>query len=444
MKTKKFLLFILLLSISFLIPAGVVGIAYDQSLYQEALQNDRETTNPLAWMQTNDASMAVPASQNSILIPRSEGNLPIGSVGCTWYATLAMLIKADVWSPQNDGNITKFVQKCKDEGMFAGGICNVFDADNVSKYFPSVKLISKELLQSGGKTIAELSEKVKEAKNRGDFVVAWLRIGPDLAGGHAIFIDDVNEDGTLSVLDSCSAGDDLFSETSAFSSAFASCGVREKMQAPLVYGYFEYAVDGVDSRDVMPLWKRFGGTLTDDKGSNASKSRRESSEQRRQRAQLKAELDLIDWKPLNMKVSQISMSMDWYTKELSDAENKRVEAIQEDIKRDQFDPLEFSKKGLVFLGLILCIYSGAMIVADCIDLVNPLSDESLLTLITFKKYRIADKETIKEGDKKYRSRGHVYVYILFIMAVGIGLASGQLQRIAMQLLNLILMLLHIK
>lgn len=138
------------------------------------------------------------------------------------------------------------------------------------------------------------------------------------------------------------------------------------------------------------------------------------------------------------------MSMDWYTKELSDAENKRVEAIQEDIKRDQFDPLEFSKKGLVFLGLILCIYSGAMIVADCIDLVNPLSDESLLTLITFKKYRIADKETIKEGGKKYRSRGHVYVYILFIMAVGIGLASGQLQRIAMQLLNLILMLLHIK
>ena len=321
---------------------------------------------------------------------------------------------------------------------------SVFDADNVSKYFPSVKLISKELLQSGGKTIAELSEKVKEAKNRGDFVVAWLRIGPDLAGGHAIFIDDVNEDGTLSVLDSCSAGDDLFSETSAFSSAFASCGVREKMQAPLVYGYFEYAVDGVDSRDVMPLWKRFGGTLTDDKGSNASKSRRESSEQRQQRAQLKAELDLIDWKPLNMKVSQISMSMDWYTKELSDAENKRVEAIQEDIKRDQFDPLEFLKKGLVFLGLILCIYSGAMIVADCIDLVNPLSDESLLTLITFKKYRIADKETIKEGDKKYRSRGHVYVYILFIMAVGIGLASGQLQRIAMQLLNLILMLLHIK
>lgn len=382
--------------------------------------------------------MAIPRSQNDIILSGGHSGKTIGDAGCTFYAHCNMLIRAGIWNPEKDGNITKFVEYCRSQGMFDVAEANgMFDFVHISDYFSEAKVVQADV-KNGNQdysTITELKKFAKEAYSRGDYVIAYMQTKPgDKMSGHAIFIDKVSSDGSLSIMDSSSQGQVLGAKDSVFENIMSEYGGEN---SSIVYAMMEYQVQGSDSRETKPLWERFIKGIDTDDGSGRSGKQKTTKKEQQEIDQMHNEFEEIDWKPTELMLNQRNMDMNWYINGLSNQEKARVEALKESIEGDKFDFIEFFQQAIIFIGLILAIYGVFLILADLLDLVNPYLSLSMVSLLTFGKYHVRDKDMRKDNydRKKYVTRFHYYCYCIFIIALGIMFATGTIQKFIFTLIN---------
>lgn len=419
---------------------------FDIKLNAEAVKNEEwEATNPLAWVQTTEPSVAVPRSMNSVEMEGVMAKKTLGSSGCTYFAHLAMLIRAGVWDTKKDGVITDFYNLCMQKGMnkeedFDG----MFYWQGMNKYFPKVDIVKANLTNPPYNKVSELENFVKEAYDRGDFVVAYLQTitgNPD--SGHAIFLEEVNSDGSLYVFDSSSPGSVLGATDTVFEGIMNDMGGRD---SAIVYAMFEYSVEGVDSRDTIPLTERFAGSLDADKGvlkdekDRKNKEGKSTEEANKEKEQLKTEYDSIDWRPSALLLSQHNMDMTWFQDKLSMQEKINMENLKQNIEADSFDFVKFVKQATVMAGLMLCVYGLLLIVAQVMDMVNPFLNISLVRTFTFGRFTIQPKGDSSKDNanrRRYISVFKYYVYVALMMGLGMAVATGRVQELVYTLIDLI-------
>lgn len=419
---------------------------FDIQLNAEAVKNeDWEATNPLAWVQTTVESVAVPRSMNSVSMEGVMANKTLGSAGCTYFAHLAMLMRAGVWDPKKDGVITDFYNHCIQKGMNKEeGFDGMFYWRGMNKYFPKVEIVTATLKSPPYNKVSDLENFVKEAYDRGDFVVAYLQtVTGDPNSGHAIFLEGVNSDGTLYVFDNSSPGSTLGATDTVFEGIMNDMGGRD---SPIVYAMLEYSVEGVDSRDTIPLTERFAGSLDADKGvfkdekDRKDKDGKSKEEADKEKEQLKSEYDAIDWRPSALLLSQHDMDMTWFQDKLSMKEKMNIENLKQNIEADSFDFAKFAKQTTVMAGLMLCVYGILLIVAQLLDMVNPFLNISLVRTFTFGRFTIKPKGDYSKDNanrRRYISVFKYYVYVAFIMGLGMAVATGRVQELIYHVIDLI-------
>ena len=433
------------MAIAFSVSVSVpIAGAFDISLVQQAQEaEDWECRNPLAWVQSEREDMAIPRSQITTMLPTEEGERSVGAGGCTFYSHLAMLMRAGIWNPREDGTIVDFVNDCKAKGMPIEKNDGMFPWSEITTYYPNVHLVSAVTTQNSTewKTVTDLEQFCQRAYGRGDYVVAYLvtglSSGTGTVSGHAIFIDSVKSDGSISVIDSSSPTDDITNKDGVFGEVLEGNGGKS---APVVAYMFEYNIEGTDSRKTNTLWERFSGGLDADAGvinkhanDNAQSTEDKVKEETQQNEiqQLIDEYDAIDWRPTQLLTNQMDMDLTWYQNELTQKEKEKLEDIHTNIKADEFNLSEFLQKAILFFGLVLCIYGSFLIVASLFDMAVPFFDLSLVTILTFGKFHIRTKD-IKDEEhvnrKKFISRFMFFMYCGFLIGLGMLIASGRLQE----------------
>lgn len=441
--SRKIASILILFLVIFITPFQLVR-GFDVNLWSEAVKSEQwEATNPLAWVQAPDEEVAVPKSMNTITMEGVMAGKTLGSSGCTYFAHCAMLTRAGVWDTKSDGVITNFYKYCENKGMNKESDYNgMFYWQGIQKYFPDVEVITATVKQRPYAKVTELEQFAKDAYNRGDFVVAYLQTqASDPNSGHAIFIEGIKEDGTVRVFDNSSEGDVLGGKDTVFYDIMNEMGGRE---APIVYAMFEYSVAGVDSRNTNPLTDRFAGSLDADKGvfkeGEHKETKDKNSKEEKEKSSLKEEFDSIGWQASELLLLQHDMDMTWYRDQLSQKEKTNIENLKENIKADSFDIEKFFKQATVMFGLMLCVYGLLLIVAQVLDMVNPFMNVSLVRTVTFGKFNIRPSydHSKDNGDRrKHISVFKYYVYVAFIMGLGMMIATGRIQEMVFHIIDII-------
>lgn len=432
MKRKKWSIIILLGVLLTCIPVFIIN-GTNQSLWEQAISSDPYTKNPLAWLQTDSNDIAVPADENTVLL--GDGRT-IGTAGCSYFSHCMMLIRAGKWDTQTDGTISDFVKLCKSKGMSQSSSDWLFDHTSISDIESSVKIVDAEYLNMSQKyyTVSELADRAKKAFERGDYMVTYMMV--DNEGAHAVFIDSVTEDGKI-VLQDCSSFDKYIDgPESMFHDIMASEGGYE---APIVFGIFEYSIEGADSRDTRPLWDRFSGGLDSDEGVFLPESERhhdsedEKKKKEDEKNRMRTEYEAIDWKPTQLLMNQRNFNIEDMASKTTAKERRRMEDIKTNIEEDEPDLKEVISECFVGAGLLLSLEGIFLIVADLIDRYLVLGKTSLVKIFTFGRYRIREGKEDTEGV----SRWTYYIYAMTVIGIGVLLASGFLQVWVLKLYDLI-------
>ena len=333
----------------------------------------------------------------------------IGRIGCfiTSFATLMAYANPEL-RDVSTFNPQVLASKCSFTS--GGGIysATVNNADSTFHWEGTVSVSGKEAVE----------HKIKELLDQGKYVI--VRAGPPIASGSTHFSpivgwnSDANEPKIMDV-----AG-----------------GKHPDWQqwAPYVNRL------DVATSDVQDSKKALSGQ-SDDIQSNAP----QTEEERKELDNLIKELDLqgmptIDGLPSQQKVDLPTSSG------LSVAENISLQGLRDARKNSSFAISESLSRVMMLLGIVLIFYSVLLLIALLYDWVNSFVDFSLISILTFGKYRLVSKDYFEKnkliGYDKYKKQTNVtpfscFLRIVCICIVGMLITSGVIQTIIICLINLI-------
>lgn len=196
----------------------------------------------------------------------------------------------------------------------------------------------------------------------------------------------------------------------------------------------------VASSDTQDSKKAFSG-----QGNEIQSNAPETEEEKQALDNLIKEWDLkgmpvIEGLPNQQKVDLPS------TSGLSVAENINLESLREAKKNESFVLSEALSRAMMFIGMVLIFYSVLLLIALLYDWVNSFVDFSLVSLLTFGKYRLVSKDYFERnkliGYDKYKRQTNVtpfscFMRIVMIAVVGMLITSGIIQTAFIWLINFI-------
>lgn len=333
----------------------------------------------------------------------------IGRIGCfiTSFATLMAYANPEL-RDVSTFNPQVLASKCSFTS--GGGIysATVNNADSTFHWEGTVSVSGKEAVE----------HKIKELLDQGKYVI--VRAGPPIASGSTHFSPIVGWN----------------SDASEPKIMDVAGGRHPEWQqwAPYVNRL------DVATSDVQDSKKALSGQ-SDDIQSNAP----QTEEERKELDSLIKELDLqgmptIDGLPNQQKVDLPTASG------LSVAENISLQGLRDARKNSSFAISESLSRIMMLLGIILIFYSVLLLVALLYDWVNSFVDFSLVSILTFGKYRLVSKDYFEKnkliGYDKYKKQTNVtpfscFIRIVCICIVGMLITSGVVQTIIIWLINLI-------
>lgn len=385
---------------------------FDEATWQEKKSaGETNPTNPVSWRQaTGDACQPIELANK----PIPGLAYTYGSGGCTYFSTLYLLIRVGVWNPETDGTMIDFTNYMVEKGV--SGYAP--SGPELTKLFPEMEAIPNNY--TGNYT--GLKKTIKEIFDRGNF--ALLYCNSDM-GGHAIYVDKLDENGDICLLDSSwSDATNMLGETNWWSLA--------RSDSPgLCYGVFEYHVEGVTPQNTKTMYERYangnnegfdlnGKSNKNDKDSKGSKGSKWHD----------SESDMLGFKSFSELAKQLPMV------DMAKVESEREKARLADIKTsiEETDKQNQSKMISIvqgIFGFLLCIYGIFLYIGYHVDRNNPLERLSLIELMTLGKCEL-DREgygnrRIKE--KIILTNGKIVISVFLLMGLGILILSGGLSNI---------------
>jgi hypothetical protein len=479
--------------------------AYSQTLYDEAKNSNPSTLNPLAWYQNG----VVPPSQTETVISgfptRDDGEAStIQNSGCTYYAHYYMLIQAQCTTPEASGNIVKYTKYINNftsklylyqnsDGKIVGTTEKKANAVTLNEVccgqYPYGTYISfieqtatcntSTMVQpiAGANTLSytETVSRAKEALNRGNFVVLYCRTlnNKGEIGGHAVFVEGVSNTGDLYIVDSCSTSRSL--KNGSFKSYYEKYGGTD-----FCYGFFEYVIEGKDSRTLPTLTERYAeagvgstgsSTVTDsslsdtvsdsmqtvinavDKNESVSilvsatntnlSSAISDASTTTTPNQNSSPVSEYDLEGMNMDLSSFMYSSQvtvLTSTDLTKAEKEQLANIKTDIDNGKFDGWGFIRKIFTVCGLLFCVYAILLTVASFFDIAFPVSGYGLVWLLSFTRILISDRKDVPIMSKKrvhVMTRKQFYAFVLAMFVVGLIITTGYIYDYIMGAIRLV-------
>lgn len=391
--------------------------AFVQEIYDKAKAegNDRPT-NPLAWRQARGDVATPKAIGNTTAKGLTDTYGPTatyGSVGCTYFATCYFLIRVGIWSPREDGTIMDWINKITTENNWSGYAPM---GEQLTGIYPKVECVAQGQVTG---TYEQMKKKAKEVFDRGNFLVLTATCD---YGGHAVYVDSIDENGDLIIVDS-SMPQRKFTDPAGWWSAGRS-------GASFGYGSYEYHVEGLTPENTKTLYERYGGGSDIDFSSNADKTNKSKED-------IDKELGMLGYTPFSKLAEQhpiVNMDVVLSTQEKVNLEN--VKQNIQSTKEANRHRMRGAMQGIAGIGL--CIYGMLLIIAYMFDRNNPFFDFSLLSLLTFGKWRITSADV---GDRYFDnaysavSWKKIMLFAGLMFALGILVLTGQIQTIMVNLVD---------
>lgn len=181
-------------------------------------------------------------------------------------------------------------------------------------------------------------------------------------------------------------------------------------------------------------------TMTGD--NNVSASVPSTEEEKRELQLICNEFDLVGMTDASRLVGDQAQIELYDASSLSIKDQKNVQDIKEASSYRGKSFGELLSSGLFFIGLLLMMYSVALIMVTLFDYSNNFIDVSLLGILTFGRCRLVSSDTeIPIGGKNKRTYvtvGKMMFRVMAIIVVSVVIMSGKLQYCLMLLLNKIL------
>ena len=123
---------------------------------------------------------------------------------------------------------------------------------------------------------------------------------------------------------------------------------------------------------------------------------------------------------------------------LTQADLTCLEEISGSLESVKTSPIDIYHRVSSFIGLALITYAMLLFIAYIFDYINVFIDISLLSLISFGRWQVVDKEDVKDGivklgynkdtKKTYLSTSLLIIRVVVVLLIGIFLVSGLLNE----------------
>lgn len=392
------------------IAVGITSIDANACLYP---YEDEEGRDEVKLTEDNDIRFwwqgRVPAD-NSAICPGGSG---IGEAGCSHFAMSYALVKMGIFNVKNgDSPITQIENARKSNAFLTSW--GYYDFSKSEEMYSGIKYLGWDT-DVAGLGSEEAITYIKGLLAKGKYIVGIVN-GP--MGGHCIFFDGVNDDGTVSIGDSAFNGLTWDVTYGAMGATFQYLEVMEytipSNEQPSIYD--DTALRNNPEEDVKDI-ENFN-TLVEEWGLTGMPSKSSLSE--------KVVLD-------NLVLPQ--------RYELTKSELSSLEAIQESRDAGKVSILKIISVGFSLLGIVLIVYAVLLMLLYLFDEVSPF-DISLVGVLTLGHIKIVSSEYLSEYgsqgyNKGYFSNKKLFVVILVIFVIGVMMVSGVLYKILLRGLNLL-------
>lgn len=314
----------------------------------------------------------------------------IANAACSHFAMSYALVKMGILNPKNGDTPLTHIENARKYNAFKVS-WGYFDFSQVGKLYSDVTYEGQDdNVSSLGRDDALAY--VKGKINEGYYVVACV-VTPVFSGGHCIFFDGVNDDGTMSIGDSAGNGltwEDSYGKQNTTISylELLKCKGKEFKDQPSIYddnvlrdkNSSDIETENITYRKIVDEWDLKGMPNK----SNLTSTMKNPS--------------LVDRSNLTMKEIQNIESI----KEIKDADNLSIFSIMKSI--------------ISFIGLLLIVYAILLMLAYLFDRVNSFIDVSMVSLLTLGNIKLIQKEDMQLiGVDKEKERGYVTTRKLFFI-----------------------------
>ena len=192
LKVFRFIM-ILVVMLSVLLLSSVSASAYANNI-DYSIGMDKLAEKPENWIQGSIPNV------NKETISGTDSTSSIASSACSSFAMTYALVKMGIYNPTNGDNPYSLIKVLREKNLiFPGAEWGYFDFTRVNEVDKSVHYEWRDDTVKG----MNFDQAIKDIKglwNEGYYVVAIVYGGP--TRGHCIFMDGINEDGSISIGDS--------------------------------------------------------------------------------------------------------------------------------------------------------------------------------------------------------------------------------------------------
>lgn len=360
--------------------------------------------------------------------PKNPNSGTIAGDSCNHHAMMYALIKMGLMDPKKGDDIMTHIKKAREHDAFRNGLngWGYYEYRKSGEIYPGIKYLEEyhdDIYMTWDKGL----EYVKGLINKGYYVCACMSTAS--GAGHLIFFDGVREDGKMSIGDSACSGltyEDIYEGHTMIYLEVMEYKDKPCNEQPSIY-------DDTAMRSSLS-----DTTLTSEEKTELEE---EIKKENIRFETIVNEMDLTGM-PERSKLCDNPvcphLPTDMEVEMMSYRYKKSLEAIKDNKEAESVPPERILSICISFVGIIFMVYGVLLSLAVMFDRVNNILDFSLVSIFTFGKVRLVDKNDVLSKDQLkhgYTSVKAVVIRCVLLFAVGALFISGLIPIMIMKIVG---------